>query len=123
MLHRDGLIYIAALSLIRGIGARAYYFRSVLHDWPDDKCKAILENVKSGMNQDSVLLIDEMVLPERGASWRATLADLTMAVALSAMERTEAEWYALFDEAGLKVRRTAKYREEPEDCVMILALK
>ncbi|KAL8919505.1 MAG: hypothetical protein Q9172_004959 [Xanthocarpia lactea] len=85
--------------------------------------KAILENVKSGMDQNSVLLIDEMVLSERGASWRATQADLTMAVALSAMERTEAEWYALFDEAGLNVRKTAKYREEPEDCVMILALK
>lgn len=123
MRHRDGLIHIAALFLIRGIGARAYYFRNVLHDWPNDKCKAILENVKSGMNQDSVLLIDEMVLLERGASWRATQADLTMAVALSAMERTEAEWYALFDEAGLNVRKTAKYREEPEDCVMILALK
>ncbi|KAL8784364.1 MAG: hypothetical protein Q9213_004016 [Squamulea squamosa] len=104
-------------------GARAYYFRNVLHDWPNDKCNEILQNVKSSMNQDSVLLIDEMVLPQRGSSWRATLADLTMAVALSAMERTEAEWYDLFDEAGLNVRKVLKYREEPEDCVMVLALK
>lgn len=75
------------------------------------------------MSQDSVVLIDEMVLPERGSSWRATQADLTMAVALSAMERTEAQWHILFDKAGLNLRKVLKYREEPEDCVMVLAMK
>ncbi|CAO1601217.1 hypothetical protein XANCAGTX0491_004884 [Xanthoria calcicola] len=104
-------------------GARAYYLRNVLHDWPNDKCQRILENVRSGMSQDSVVLIDEMVLPERGSSWRATQADLTMAVALSAMERTEAQWHILFDKAGLNLRKVLKYREEPEDCVMVLAMK
>ncbi|KAL8996039.1 MAG: hypothetical protein Q9169_004351 [Polycauliona sp. 2 TL-2023] len=103
-------------------GARAYYLRNVLHDWPDDKCKEILENVKAGMNQESVLLIDEMVLSERGSSWRATQADLTMAVALSAMERSEDQWRTLFDEVGLSLRKVLKYREEPEDSIMILAL-
>ncbi|KAL8652657.1 MAG: hypothetical protein Q9210_002551 [Variospora velana] len=103
-------------------GARAYYLRNVLHDWPSDKCKEILENVKSGMTQDSVILIDEMVLSDRGSSWRATQADLTMAVALSAMERSEAQWHALLNEAGLHIRKVLKYRDEPEDCVMVVSL-
>ncbi|KMU78412.1 O-methyltransferase [Coccidioides immitis RMSCC 3703] len=51
-------------------GARAYYLRQVLHDWPNDKCKVILENIKAGMSQDSTLLIDEMVISERNAPWR-----------------------------------------------------
>ncbi|GKZ28714.1 hypothetical protein AbraIFM66950_011781 [Aspergillus brasiliensis] len=104
-------------------GARAYYFRNVLHDWPDDQCRRILENVKAGMTRDSVLLIDEMVLSERGSPWRAAQADLTMAVALSAMERTEAQWRALFEAVDLRVVDVLGYREELEDCVMVLALK
>ncbi|GES61669.1 putative sterigmatocystin 8-o-methyltransferase protein [Aspergillus terreus] len=30
-------------------GARGYYFRSVFHDWPDDRCREILQNLKAGM--------------------------------------------------------------------------
>ena len=119
----NDLIFVVGQILIGGIGARAYYLRNILHDWPNDKCKEILENVKSGMTQDSVILIDEMVLSDRGSSWRATQADLTMAVALSAMERSEAQWLTLFDEAGLHVRKIMKYRVEPEDCLMVLALQ
>ncbi|KAE8370459.1 S-adenosyl-L-methionine-dependent methyltransferase [Aspergillus caelatus] len=103
--------------------ARAYYFRSVFHDWPDDKCREILENLKVGMTGESLLLLDEMVVSERDAPWRATLADMTMAVALSAMERTEAEWRALLDAAGLRMVKVLKYRAELEDCVMVCALK
>ncbi|KAI1738165.1 hypothetical protein F4680DRAFT_426303 [Xylaria scruposa] len=48
------------------IGARVYYLRNILHDWPTSKCREILENVKIAMTKDSVILIDEMVLSERG---------------------------------------------------------
>lgn len=75
------------------------------------------------MTQDSVLLIDEMVLSERGSPWQATQVDLTMAVALSAVERTEAQWRALFNPVGLQVLDVVKYREELEDCVIVIALK
>ncbi|EER29453.1 sterigmatocystin 8-O-methyltransferase precursor, putative [Coccidioides posadasii C735 delta SOWgp] len=102
-------------------GARAYYLRQVLHDWPNDKCKVILENIKAGMSQDSTLLIDEMVISERNAPWRATQADFTMAVALSSMQRTETEWRALLEAAGFRIRKILKYREELEDCVIVAA--
>lgn len=30
-------------------GARAYLFRSVLHDWPDEQCRTILGHIKDAM--------------------------------------------------------------------------
>jgi hypothetical protein len=46
------------------IGAKAYYLRAVLHDWPDKQALAILQSIKEAMSEDSVLLIDEVLLPE-----------------------------------------------------------
>ncbi|KAI0026095.1 putative sterigmatocystin 8-O-methyltransferase precursor [Xylariomycetidae sp. FL0641] len=104
-------------------GARAYYFCNIFHDWPDEMCKTILENVKAAMTEDSVVLIDEMVLSERGAPWRATQLDMAMLTCLAAKERTEAEWRALLDEAGFKILKIVKYTEECEDCVIVVVPK
>ena len=49
-------------------GARAYYLRTVLHDWPDKQARFIVRNVKELMTRDSILLINENVLPEEGTS-------------------------------------------------------
>ncbi|KAK2834887.1 hypothetical protein FQN49_006813 [Arthroderma sp. PD_2] len=106
-----------------GTGARAYYLRQILHDWSNDKCKDILENLKPAMSQNSVVLIDEMVISEHNTPWRATQADFTMAIALSAKQRTEAEWRTLLDEAGFKVLRILMYREELQDCMIVATVK
>ncbi|KAI1372862.1 putative sterigmatocystin 8-O-methyltransferase precursor [Hypoxylon crocopeplum] len=104
-------------------GARAYYLRNILHDWPADKCKEILQNIKVGMTKDSVLLIDEMVLSECGAPWRATQLDIAMITCLAAMERTLREWRALLDDAELMILKIYKYTEECEDCVLVAVPK
>lgn len=52
-------------------GARFYYMRNVLHDHPDDKCQIILKQTMSAMENDSVILIDEMALPDTGIHWQA----------------------------------------------------
>ncbi|KAB5575467.1 S-adenosyl-L-methionine-dependent methyltransferase [Coniochaeta sp. 2T2.1] len=104
-------------------GARAYYFRNVFHDWPDEQCREILENLKPALSHDSTVLIDETVVSEVGAPWRATLGDVVMAACLAARERTESEWRCLADEAGFRVVKVLKYREEVEDCVILLRLK
>ncbi|KAK4653883.1 hypothetical protein QC762_511040 [Podospora pseudocomata] len=101
-------------------GARAYYFRNVFHDWPDDKCQAILESLKPALSKDSVVLIDDIVVSSVGAPWRVTLGDMTMAVCLAAMERTEAEWRRLASSTGFEVVKILKYREEYEDSVIVL---
>ncbi|KAK0665928.1 S-adenosyl-L-methionine-dependent methyltransferase [Cercophora samala] len=101
-------------------GARAYYFRNVFHDWPDEKCKEILENLRPALSKDSVVLIDDIVVPDVGASWRATLADMTMAVCLAAMQRSETQWQNMAHSAEFKVLKVLRYRKEFEDAVLVL---
>jgi len=84
-------------------GAKLYYMRGILHDFPDDKCQLILKNIISTMAKDSMILIDEMVLPESHVHWQATQIDLTMMCALASMERTEAQWKTLLASVGLKI--------------------
>ncbi|KAI0409172.1 S-adenosyl-L-methionine-dependent methyltransferase [Xylaria palmicola] len=104
-------------------GARAYYLRNVLHDWPDHKCVEILRNIRPAMTAESRILVDEMILPKKDAPWRAAQQDFIMGTCVAAQERTRDEWLALFDRAGLKVERLWKYTEELSDYLIVLEPK
>lgn len=104
-------------------GARAYYLRNILHDWPDYKVKKILTNIQAGMTDNSVILIDEMVLPEKGSSWRSTGLDITMLACLAAVERSESEWVRLIDDSGLKIIKKVQYTVQCNDCILVLQRK
>ncbi|RAH44622.1 S-adenosyl-L-methionine-dependent methyltransferase [Aspergillus brunneoviolaceus CBS 621.78] len=80
-----------------------YYFRGVLHDFPDSSCRSILRNTAKAMRSDSTLLLDEMVLPNSGVDWTATAMDLQMMANLGAQERTRGAWTKLLESAGLKL--------------------
>ena len=105
------------------IGAKFYYLRNVLHDWTDDKCCAILKNIAGAMAKDSLVLIDEMVLPNVGVSDRAATLDLTMMVAAGAIERTLGEWQALLDMAGFKIERIETYTVSLNDSIIVATPK
>ena len=45
-------------------GARVYYMRTVLHDWPDKQALEALARIKEAMASDSVLILNENTLPE-----------------------------------------------------------
>ncbi|KAL4802204.1 S-adenosyl-L-methionine-dependent methyltransferase [Aspergillus unguis] len=84
-------------------GARAYYMHSVLHDWPDEQCSKILSNLVAAMKPGySKLLVNENVIPDTGAYWETTSLDLIM-MQIGAAERTERQWHALLESAGLKI--------------------
>lgn len=84
-------------------GARAYFLHTVLHDWPDQLAKTILERVKDAMDPEySKLLVCDSVLPERAQSPRGGATDLVMMGLLSAKERTEAQWRGLLASAGFE---------------------
>ncbi|KAI8946387.1 S-adenosyl-L-methionine-dependent methyltransferase [Xylaria longipes] len=100
-------------------GARAYYLRNILHNWPNHKCVEILQNIKSAMTKESRILIDEMVLPERGAPWRATQLDLAMSTCLASMERSRVDWDSLLGKAGLTILKIWKYTDQLDDCVIV----
>ncbi|QDS69567.1 hypothetical protein FKW77_008078 [Venturia effusa] len=70
-------------------GARAYYLRAILHDWPDTDCRTILRHLHAAMMKGySTLLVDERVVPETGVDLLSAAADVTMMVNLDAKERT-----------------------------------
>ncbi|RKK83174.1 hypothetical protein BFJ69_g2716 [Fusarium oxysporum] len=86
-------------------GARAYFMHSILHDWPDDVCHKILARLAESMKPGySKLLIFECVIPRTGAYWEATAGDILMMTQLSALERTEDNWYQLIEGSGLNLK-------------------
>lgn len=85
-------------------GAKAYYLRTVLHDWGDEQCRKILARLREAMAPDSVVVIDEIVVPAQGASVMQMNFDVTMLAALGAMERSEKQWRELLGAVGLKIR-------------------
>ncbi len=81
------------------VGARAYYLRNIMHDYSDEKCVLILRQIMKAMDKDSVILIDDRILPDQGAH-HATQLDLTMIAILGAMERTEKQWRSWWTQRG-----------------------
>ncbi|KAK6948153.1 hypothetical protein Daesc_009917 [Daldinia eschscholtzii] len=94
-------------------GARAYYYHHVLHDWSDYKCLEILKPVRDAMKPGySKLLINEMILPETGASAFHTMLDMAVMCFNAGMERTERQWRALLETAGFEVVKVWPAPEE-----------
>ncbi|MCJ1432478.1 hypothetical protein MMC27_001835 [Xylographa pallens] len=85
------------------LGAKYYHLRGVLHDFPDDKCRKILLNIIQALRKGSLVLIEEMVIPNKGVHREATEVDLTMMCGFAAIERTEAQWRSLLDSVGLRI--------------------
>ena len=80
--------------------ADAYLLKSVLHDWDDAHCLEILSSVKTAMRPASRLLIVERPL---ALEPDVVMSDLTMLAMLpGGRERTEAEYRALLEQAGLR---------------------
>ena len=86
------------------VGARAYYMHYVLHDWPDEQCRKILQQLKNAMEPGySRLLINENVIPNTEASWQHTSLDIIMMALTAGQERTEAQWRKLLKSVGLQI--------------------
>ncbi|CAG8050321.1 unnamed protein product [Penicillium salamii] len=103
-------------------GAKFYYLRRIMHDWPDNEAAVILRNTAAAMNPESRILIDDTVLPDTGANWQSTLADLAM-MAFGGKERTEAQWRSLAKSAGLRLEQIHTYVASTYTAVVVLALE
>ncbi|ROV90908.1 hypothetical protein VMCG_09989 [Cytospora schulzeri] len=104
-------------------GARFYYLRAIMHDWPDDKCIVILKQLIAASGPQSQILIDDMVLPDAGVSFEAATIDLTMMATLGSRERTLKEWHGLLDRAGLKVLHIHTYFARRQDSIIQVVAK
>jgi SAM-dependent methyltransferase len=85
-------------------GADVYLMKTVIHDWPDDKARAILHTCRRAMAPGARLLVIERLMPERldpsAANRALARVDLHMLVALGAQERTLNEMLTLLGSVG-----------------------
>lgn len=100
------------------LGAKIYYIRKCLHDLTDEAAKQVLQHIKNAMSPHSLLFIDEIVLPEKGAPLTTVQLDITMMTMFNATERTLPHWKRLLGEVGLKVTEVHEYDPYGEDCVL-----
>lgn len=101
-------------------GAKFYYIRAVLHDFPDEKCVQILRNLKEAGGKGSKILIDEIVLAKSGAHWMAMAIDIEMEMIMAACERTKDQWEAIAENAGLEVESMTPYMLKLGNSVIVL---
>lgn len=92
--------------------------RNILHDFPDDKCVAILKNTAAALAPGSIILLDEIVVPDAGAHFHATQQDIIVMATFAALERTEEQWYKLVEAAGLKITKIYPYSFTERDSVI-----
>lgn len=89
-------------------GAKVYYLRTVLHDWPDKQAAVIVNNIKQVMAEDSILLINENVQPEQGVSLYQAELDMAMMTCFASLDRTEKQFKTLLEGEGFVWKQTYK---------------
>jgi hypothetical protein len=90
--------------------ADAHLLKSILHDWEDDECIAILRTCRNSLSEGGVVLVVETVLGRPGHEVDAAFSDINMLVMPGGRERSEAEFAALFDAAGLRLTNVVHTR-------------
>jgi len=86
--------------------ADVYIMKHIIHDWDDERCIRLLRNCHRSMQGDGRVICVDTVLPPMGDASSATakLLDLHMMVLIPGKERTQAQWQALYQAAGLQIR-------------------
>lgn len=85
-------------------GADGYMMKHIVHDWSDEACIKLFENVRKVIPAGGRLLVIEMVVPPPGQPHFAKLLDVEMLLMTEGgRERTEAEFAALFKRGGFEL--------------------
>ena len=79
-----------------------YLLGTILHDWDDERAKAILRTVRTAASEEGrLILLESVVAPGNepdGAKW----LDVLMLTLFGGRERDEAQWRALLEEGGFE---------------------
>ncbi|KIV83086.1 hypothetical protein PV11_05144 [Exophiala sideris] len=102
------------------LGAKYYYLRRIMHDWPDAECHTILSELCEAMGPDSRILLDEVVLPDENTPWYASMQDISMMILFAGKERTRSEWSGLIDRSGLNLIDIRTY--DLSSCASVIVL-
>ena len=85
--------------------ADAYIMKHIIHDWDDERAVLIMKNINRAMTGDGKLLLVEMVVPAGNQPHPSKVLDLEMLTGPGGIERTEAEFADLFEQAGFRLNR------------------
>jgi hypothetical protein len=87
-------------------GGDLYVMKSVLHDWNDDQCTAILENLARSMGgRTGNLLLMEAVIPAGPGPDFGKFIDIEMLAMAGGRERSEEEFRSLLKRSGFELLR------------------
>ena len=92
--------------------ADVYTMKNVIHNWPEDKTKKIMENVRKAMMsanrvntsiENKCLLIIENVLPDDGSSDISNWMSLNFMILVNGQERNKEEYKTLGEDCGFRL--------------------
>jgi hypothetical protein len=95
----DRLDFVAGDFFERVPAGDAYVLSRIIHDWDDERAKAILTTIRSAAPEHARLLLLESVIAPGNDPHGAKWLDLLMLV-VGGRERTEEDWRALLEGAG-----------------------
>jgi hypothetical protein len=101
----DRITFAAGSFFDRVPAGDVYILGTVLHDWNDEHAAAILRTIRECAPPGARVLIIDAVIPPGNDPYGAKWLDLLMLALFAGRERTEAQWRALLDGAGLDVDR------------------
>jgi hypothetical protein len=90
---------------LRGLLARRVRPAQIIHDWDDERALAILASCRRavGRPEGKVLVVERAIAPDHRQGLAELALDLQMLVGTGGLQRTEAEYGALFAAAGLRL--------------------
>lgn len=86
-------------------GYDTYLLKHVLHNWTDEKCMLILNNVRKAAGRNGRLLVLEYVVPPGNQPSLAKEFDLLMLTTFAGKERSESEFQKLLSKTGFRLSR------------------
>jgi SAM-dependent methyltransferase len=87
-----------------------YVIKKVIHDWDDGRAVVILRNCREAMLPNGKVLVAETLVPPGDEPNQIKSIDVVMLAVTGGLERTEAQYAALFDAAGLRLERVIQTR-------------
>jgi hypothetical protein len=102
---RQPRLHFAGGSFFTDVPVRGdtYILKKVIHDWPDERARQILERCRAAMAPGARLLLIESVVPPGTPPTFLAFLDLWMLVFAGGRERTEREFRSLLQSAGLSL--------------------
>ena len=91
---------------------------SILHDYDDQQCQVILNNLKPAMIKGySKLLVNDMVIPDTGADVLQTSMDILLMMCMGGGERSAQRFERLLKSAGYKIIKIHTSAAVPESVI------